>query len=140
MPGRGKPFAKGDGRPRRQGAPNRITQTIRDLVNPAASEILDDIIKRAKAGDPFAQRAYLTLLPPQPKYIEGPVELPHVKDARAALDALVAIAAKAGKGEVDLEGARFLADVLRTFINGYAAVELEDEVAKAKLRDEGGSS
>jgi hypothetical protein len=109
-------------------------------VNPAAPEILEDVIRRAKAGDPFAQRAYLALLPQQPRYIEGPIELPRVKDAREALDALVGLATKAGKGEVDLEGARFLADVLRTFVNGYAAVELEDEVAKAKLREEGGCS
>jgi hypothetical protein len=142
MPGRGKgrPFQKGDDRAGRpKGSPNRITRVIRDIVNPAAPEILEDIVKRARVGDPFAQRAFLTLLPQQPKYVEGPIDLPRVKDAREALDALTAIAAKAGKGEVDLEGARFLIDTLRTFINGYAVVELENEVAKAKLREEGSS-
>jgi hypothetical protein len=138
MPGKGRKFQAGNpGRPK--GSPNKLTQIVRDLVTPAAPAILEDIVKRAKVGDPFAQRAFLTLLPPAPKFIEGPIELPRVKDAREALDALVAIAAGAAKGEVDLEGARFLADVLRTFINGYAAVELEDEVARAKLREGNGS-
>ena len=60
MPGKGRAFQKGNpGRPK--GAPNRITQVIRDIVNPAAPEILKDIVQRAKLGDPFAQRAYLTL-------------------------------------------------------------------------------
>jgi hypothetical protein len=140
MPGRGKPFAKGDGRPRRQGAPNRLTQTIRDIVNPAAPEILQDIVKRAKVGDPFAQRAFLTLLPQTPKYVEGPIELPIVKSARDAVDQIAAIGAKAANGEIDLEGARFLIEtVLKNFVTTYAAVELEDEVARAKLREGNGS-
>jgi hypothetical protein len=140
MAGRGKLFAKGDGRLRRQGAPNRLTQTIRDIINPAAPGILEDIVKRAKLGDPFAQRAFLTLLPQQPKYVEGPIELPLVKSAREAVEQIAAIGAKAAKGEVDLDGARFLIDtVLKNFVVAYSAVELEDEVAKAKLR-EGGSA
>jgi hypothetical protein len=138
MPGPGKPFQKGDGRPRRpKGTPNRITAVIRDIVNPAAPEILKDIVERAKLGDPFPQRAYLTLLPQQPKYVEGPIDLPLVKSARDAVEQVAAIGAKAAKGEVDLDGARFLIEtVLKNFITGYAAVELEDEVAKAKLREE----
>jgi hypothetical protein len=139
MPGRGKgrPFAKDDGRPRRpKGTPNRITQV--DLVNPAAPEILEDIVKRAKAGDPFAQRAYLTLLPSLPKFVEGPIDLPIVRNAHEAVDQIAAIGAKAASGEVDLEGAKFLIEtVLKNFVTAYAAVELEDEVARAKLRDEG---
>jgi hypothetical protein len=137
------PFRAGQsGNPqgRRKGSQNRVTRLVSDLVTPAAPTIVKDIIARAKTGDPFAQRAYLSLLP-QSRYVDGPVDLPHVKNAHEALDQIAAIGVKAAKGEVDLDGARFLIEtVLKNFISGYAVVVLEAEVEKTKLHDKEGES
>jgi hypothetical protein len=48
---------------------------------------------------------------------------------------------KAAKGELDLDGARFLIDtVLKTFIAGYSAVVLEREIDELKQAEKEGGN
>jgi hypothetical protein len=104
-------------------------------VNPAAPEILQDIVRRAKAGDPFAQRAFLTLLPQQSKYVDPPIpDFPLTQNMKEAVAEIAAVTQRMARGELDIDSAHALVEKLKNYVTTYAAVELEDEVAKAKLR------
>jgi hypothetical protein len=118
--------------------PHRLTQTIRDLVTPAAPKIVQKIIAAAdERNDPNAQKTFIQhLLPQQPKFVDPPiVGFPLVTNAREAVAEIAAVTQRMAQGELDVDSAHALVDKLKTFIVGYSAVELELEVAKAKLRE-----
>jgi hypothetical protein len=144
MPGRGRPFQKGQvanpkGYPK--GKPHKLTQTVRDLVTPAAPRIVKKIIEAADDhNDPHMQRVFVQHLLPQPKYVDPPIlDFPLVTNAKEAVAEIAAVTRRMAHGELDRDSADALVDKLKTFVTAYAATELEAEVLAAKLRDEGGS-
>jgi hypothetical protein len=144
MPGRGRPFPKGNnanpaGRP--VGSQNRLTKIMQEVLTPAARPILRKIVKAARDGDQSQQKVFAHLLPPlpAPKYVDPPIaNFPQVTNAHEAVTQIALITQQMARGELDTESAHALVDKLKAFIVGYAAVELEMEVARAKSRSEGG--
>jgi hypothetical protein len=118
--------------------PHRLTQTVRALVTPAAPKIVKNIIDAAQEhNDPFAQRLFVAHLLPQPKYVDPPiVDFPLVTNAREAVAEIAAVTKRMAQGEIDVDSAHALVDKLKTYVAAYAAVELEMEVAKARLLQE----
>jgi hypothetical protein len=112
---------------------------VRDLVTPAAPKIVKKIIDAAtQHNDPFAQRVFVQHLLPTPKFVEPPInDFPLVANAREAIAEIAAVTRRMARGELDVDSAHALVDKLKTFIAGYAAVELEMEVAKARALQEG---
>jgi hypothetical protein len=133
-------FRKGQsGNPRgaAKGKSRKTTQFLRDLVMPAAPEIIGNVVKKAKTGDEFATKAYLTLLPTL-RYVTPPIpNFPLVKTAQEATEQIAAITRRMAKGELDTDSGNVLINTLKTFIIGYTATELELEVMKARAREQG---
>jgi hypothetical protein len=126
---------------RRKGTPNRGTERAKRLISAGDdNKIIGRTIAEAKAGNIAAQAIYYRFLrppPPRPKFIAAPVELPQVVTAKEAVAQIAAIVTRVGSGDLDLEGSQALIEGLKAFVAAHSAIELEDEVMKAKLRDEG---
>jgi hypothetical protein len=102
---------------------------------PAAPKIIGNVIKKAKAGDEFATRAYLTLLPTL-RYVTPPLaNFPLVKTAEEATEQIAIVTRRMARGELDTDSGNVLISTLKAFIIGYAATELELEVMKARARE-----
>jgi hypothetical protein len=140
--GPGRPFQKGSGgnpKGRTPGSQNKLTAIVRALVTPAAPKIVAKIIEQAEANDPAAQKIFVQHLLPQPKFVDPPIlDFPLVTNAKEAVAEIAQTTQRMTHGEIDVDAAHAIVDKLKTFIVGYAAVELEAEVFKAKLRDMGG--
>jgi hypothetical protein len=110
------------------------------MISEAAPKILAKVIAAADQGnDPVAQKTFMSHVWTPPKLIDPPIaDFPHVKTAKEATEEIARITQRAARGELKTDHAHFLVDKLKTFIVGYAAVELEAEVFKAKLRDMSG--
>jgi hypothetical protein len=119
-----------------KGKPRRTTQFLRDFM-PAAPKIIGNVVRKAKAGDEFSTKAYLTLLPTL-RYVTPPIpSFPLVKTAQEATEQMAVITRRMAKGEIDVDSANALIDKLKGFIIGYTATELELEVMKARARERG---
>jgi hypothetical protein len=102
---------------------------------PAVPEIVGKVVEKAKEGDEFSIKAYLSLLPTL-RYITPPIpNFPLVATAQEATEQIAVITRRMAKGDIDTDSATALIDKLKTFIVGYAATELELEVAKARARE-----
>jgi hypothetical protein len=140
---RGRPFEKGKPRypnsGRRAGTPNKSSERAKRLIAEGDdAAIVRQTVANAKVGDVASQALYYRFLrppTPKPKYIDRPVDLKPVANAKEALAQLAEIVVRVSTGELDLEGSQALVEGLKAFITAYSAVELEDEVMKAKLRD-----
>ena len=104
---------------------------------PAAPKIIGNVVRKAKAGDEFSTKAYLTLLPTL-RYVTPAIpSFPIVRTAEEATGQIAAISRRMAKGEIDIDSANALIATLKTFIIGYTATELELEVMKARAREQG---
>jgi hypothetical protein len=113
---------------------------MREVLVPAARPILRRIVREARDGDVNQQKTFTRLLPPLslPKYVDPAIDdFPLVTNAKEAVAQIALVTQRYARGELDRDSADGLIDKLKTFVLGYAAVELEMEVAKAKLLDEG---
>jgi hypothetical protein len=141
MPGPGRPFERGAGgnpKGRPVGSPNKRAKILRDLVTTAAKPIIKDIIKKARDGDANQQKIFVQHLLPPLRFIEPPLaDFPVVSNAAEAVAQIAVVTQRMAQGEIDIDAAHAIIDRLKTFVVGYSAVELEMEVAKAKLRAEG---
>jgi hypothetical protein len=134
-------FAKGHPKygGKRKGSVNKGTERAKRLIAETDdAAIVRQTVANAKVGDVASQGLYYRFLrppTPKPKYIGRPVDLRPVATAKEALAQLAEIVGRVASGELDLEGSQALIEGLKAFVAAYSAVELEDEVMKAKLRD-----
>lgn len=118
-----------------KGAVHKITRLARKLGEPAAPEIFKSIIERAKAGDPFAQRAYLQYFVPLPRFNPTPIEAEPPENATVARQQIGALYAQAAAGQLDLDAARALVAILQAWL-GEKAVEHEEAARRQRELEE----
>jgi hypothetical protein len=135
-------FAKGQPKPpnsgKRKGSINKSTARARRLTSDD-DEIVRRTVGDAKTGNLQAAALYYRFLrPPRPtpKFVPTPIGLKPVTTAKEAAAQIAAVIARLDAGELDLESSHALLEALRAFVAAYTAVELEDEVMKAKLRED----
>jgi hypothetical protein len=117
---RGRPFAPGNPG-RRPGSKNKTTRVAEALLNDEAPKLVRKAIELAKAGDGQMLRFLLDRILPKQRSIE--LELPEVKFASDAVDALGALFNAVGTGEI---GPREGAEVAR-LLGAYAgAIDAAD--------------
>jgi hypothetical protein len=145
MPGRGRPFEKGKvsnpkGRP--VGSQNKLTGVVRDLVTPAAPKIVKKIIEAADThNDAHMQRVFVQHLLALPKFVTPPIpNFPLVIDARTAFAEMAVVIQRMARAELDIDSAGAMIDKLRTLVDTYARVELQQEVEIRRAQEEGDGS
>ena len=132
------PFKKGQsGNPAGRGKGKRanLTAEIHEAVAADAMPIVRSVIASAKAGDIEARRAFLKLLP-QGRWpvtfvkptIKGPADIAPAIDA--VLDA-------AAKGELSLDDAEKIIEVVNMMRLAYETTSLADQVEAMRLELEG---
>ncbi len=109
---RGRPFGSAGHRGGRPlGSRNEATLLVEALLVEETEELMRRVIALAKEGNPTAIRAVLNrLLPPEP--YKAPIDLPAIDTAADALEAVKRVAALVAAGEIGVDEAYRLTQML----------------------------
>lgn len=84
--------------------PRSLSVRIRAMAEKDAVEIVRAVIQGAKLGDVECRRLYLKyLLPPLPRVIATPVDLPLAQSAAEAQEQIAMLTTMAARGDLDIE-------------------------------------
>ena len=131
---RGRPFEKGNGG-RRPGSKNRTTLAAEALLKGEEVELVRKAIELAKDGDTQMLKFLLDRILPKERSVH--VDLPEVDCAFDAVNAMGAIIAAAGAGQIALSEAVALASLLGAYARIMNVAELEERLEnfEKELRD-----
>jgi hypothetical protein len=129
---------------RKKGVRNKRTLAVLPRQHPNALDYLAEVVADDTLNAELRVRAATGLAVYQhPKPFASRVinpaiaDFPLVSNASEATTKIAEVTQRMARGEIDTDSGHALIDGLKIFVLGYAAVELEMEVAKAKLREEG---
>jgi len=128
---RGRPFPPGQsgnpaGKPK--GARHAALKAL-DLIGEAgAAEVMSTVVAAAKLGDMRAADLLLRRLWPERKGRPLTIDLPPISDAAGLVDALAAITAAVGAGELSAEEGQAVAGILETQRRAIETVELDQRI------------
>lgn len=130
----GRPFTKGNGG-RKPGSKNRVTAVAEALLRGEETELVRKAIELAKAGDVQMLKFLLDRILPKERSIH--VELPKLAVASDAVNALGAIVAAIGNGEIAPQEGASLASLVGAFARTMDLVDLEMrlEILERELRE-----
>ena len=120
-------FARGvSGNPqgRAKGSLNRRTQKLLELLEESGEEIVRGLVKSAKQGKPWAVKLCVDrLLPRAERRVE--INLPNVTQAADVADAGAALIEMAAEGEVTIDEARGVVDLIEQQRKAIETTNLE---------------
>lgn len=134
---RGRPFVKGvSGNPagRRPGTRHKTTMLAAKLMEADATAIVAAVVAAAKNGDMTAARMVIDRLIPPAKERPISVDLPASDTAAGVQEALGALLAAVGRGEVLPGEAQALAALLEARRKAIETTELEARIAQLEAR------
>lgn len=122
---RGRPFEKGNpGRPK--GSRNRSSRIVEQLLDGQAEGIVNKAVQMALAGDGPMLRAVFGSLAPQQRARDMHIELPPLRTAADALQAIEAARAALAAGEITEGELKTVTAFIEQFLK---AVDLIDNTA-----------
>jgi hypothetical protein len=125
--------ASGNPAGRAKGKPTRRTARLRKIIADSTGEIVEGIIKDAKANDPTARQLFLRFLMPRHQFVAEPVDLPEAKSAAEIQAQIARLASLAGAGVLDLDSMTAISRVL-TMALGARLEELETLVGEKEAQ------
>lgn len=134
---RGRPFPKGrSGNPagKRPGTRHRATVLAEELLSADLVAVIAKVAKKAKAGDMAAARLILDRVMPPRRGRAVRFPLPPIKTPADVLDALAAITAAVGRGEISSDEALQLSTVIEVAHSAIKRVEHESRLAAIEER------
>lgn len=134
---RGRPFPPGrSGNPagKPKGARHAALKALDAIGAEGAADVMAAVVKAAKEGDMRAADILLRRLWPERKGRPVPVALPPITDAAAMVDALAAITAAVGEGELSPEEGQAVAAILETQRRAIETADLEARIVALETR------
>ena len=130
----GRPFPKGNGG-RKPGSKNRTTAVAEALLKGEETELVRKAIELAKAGDVQMLKFLLDRILPKERSIQ--VELPHMRLAHDAVEALGAIIAAIANGEIAPSEGSALASLVAAYARtiDVADLDLRLDVLEKELKE-----
>ena len=133
---RGRPFAPGNaGRP--LGSRHKVTRAVEALLDGEAEALTRKAISMALAGDLMALRICIDRICPPMKSRVIRLELPAVRSAADVLEAQVLIVGAMAAGDISLDEAKIVSEVLDGQRRAIEAVDLERRVAALERGQQG---
>ena len=131
---RGRPFEKGNGG-RRPGSKNRTTLAAEALLKGEEVELVRKAIELAKDGDTQMLKFLLDRILPKERSVH--VDLPEVDCAFDAVNAMGAVIAALGTGQIAPSEAAALASLVEAYARIMNVAELEERLEnfEKELRD-----
>jgi hypothetical protein len=118
----GRPFSKGNGG-RKPGSKNRVTAVAEALLRGEETELVRKAIELAKGGDVQMLKFLLDRILPKERSVQ--VELPRLLVASDAVEALGAIVAAIGSGQISPQEGASLATLVATYARAINIADLE---------------
>jgi hypothetical protein len=122
---RGRPFEKGNGG-RRPGSKNRTTLAAEALLKGEEVELVRKAIELAKDGDAQMLKFLLDRILPKERSVH--VDLPEVDSSFDAVDAMGAVIAAVGTGQIAPSEAAALASLVEAYARIMNVAELEQRL------------
>jgi hypothetical protein len=131
---RGRPFEKGNGG-RRPGSKNRTTLAAEALLKGEEVELVRKAIELAKDGDTQMLKFLLDRILPKERSVH--VDLPEVDGSFDAVNAMAAVIAALGTGQIAPSEAAALASLVEAYARIMNVAELEERLEnfEKELRD-----
>jgi hypothetical protein len=134
---RGRPFPPGQsgnpaGKPK--GARHAALKALDAIGADGAADVMAAVVRAAKEGDMRAAEILLRRLWPERRGRPVPVALPPITDAAALVNAVAAITAAVGEGELSPEEGQAVAAILETQRRAIETVELDQRITALEAR------
>ena len=125
VPKRGRPFEKGNGG-RKPGSQNRVTQVASALVEGQADKLVQKGVEMALAGDTQMLKFFLDRTLPKEPPIQ--LELPPLRTASDAVEALALIAQAVAEGRISASQGAAVSSIADRFIRALEVAELSKRI------------